>query len=178
MNTLIRLLAVLTILTISSGCAITNSYGPYMGKVVDTETEEPIEGAVVFLRFFNDCFGQVSSFADAVEVLTDANGEFRIPSHRIFTLRPLCGWHTDCYPIVFKPGYGAFSRHAGTSISEWGEEGCLPRKKPVTIKLPKLTTREERKENLYNIPNIDAPSHKFKKLSELEQEERKVVFGK
>ncbi|MBU0730442.1 MAG: carboxypeptidase-like regulatory domain-containing protein [Proteobacteria bacterium] len=175
MKILLRLLAVLAFLIITSGCAVTNSYGPYMGKVVDKETEEPIEGAVVFLRFFNDCFGPTTSFADAIETLTDANGEFHIPSHRIFTFRPLCGWDPDCEPIVFKPGYGAFPGHIETSIVE-SQGAYLPEKKPVTIKLPKLTTREERIDNQSKASfTSKVPYEKWRNLFRLRNEERKNI---
>lgn len=155
-----------------SSCAITNSYGPYMGKVVDKENDAPIEGAVVFLRFYTEAIGPVSEFADAVETLTDAKGEFFIPSHRIFVFRPLSVWMSDWYPIVFKPGYGAFPGHIETLIVD-SEGSYIPENKHVTIKLPKLKTREERRDNLSNLSPGSAPPEAYRTLRKLEKIERK-----
>ncbi|MBU0728526.1 MAG: hypothetical protein KKE17_10970 [Proteobacteria bacterium] len=157
-----------------SGCAITHSYGPYMGMVVDKDSEEPIEGAVVFVQYFTEGMGGTSMFEGADEVLTGKEGEFLIPVNRIGTFRPLSGWDYPMF-IIFKPGYGAYPGHRQSSISHY-KEGHFPDKESVTIKLPRLKTREERKKNLRNIPNINAPEEKYKKLKELEKFETDLVF--
>ena len=95
MKTTLKVVYVILALAMLSGCAITNKYGPYMGKVVDKETNEPIEGAVVFMKFNTiggTIAGDVSYYVDATETLTDAQGEFNIPSHRIYTFRKMQGW--------------------------------------------------------------------------------------
>jgi hypothetical protein len=151
-------------------CAITHTYGPYKGKVVDKETNEPIEGAVVFMRFFTDFQlspgGPVSHFVDAVEVMTDDNGEFEIPRQRINTFRIFHVWDKYAPVIIFKPGYGAYPGHPGTE-PHFGMAGGIPEDKFVIIKLPKLKTREERKKNLRNISfTADVPYEKWRNLFE------------
>ena len=75
------------LLILLAGCTISRDYGPYKGKVVDTETNKPIEGAVVFIRFYTDVYGSLGGpspkFADSIEVLTDAKGEFEIPKYKV-----------------------------------------------------------------------------------------------
>lgn len=158
-------------LTLLSGCAITHKYGPYMGQVIDKETEGPIEGAVVFMRYYTEGFGGTSKFEDAVEVLTDTKGEFVIPANRIGTLRPLSWWDEHPPVIIFKPGYGAFPGHLGTE-PRFGLGGSMPENQHVTIRLPKLKTKEERKRNLRNISfTADIPYEKWRHLFEYRNSE-------
>ncbi len=165
----------------SFGCAITHVYGPYMGRVVELESGKPIEGAVVFLQFYiqvGNIGGYSSHFVDAVEVMTDSNGEFHIPARRInsFRFRFLSGWQEAPTPVVFKPGYGVFPSHRLSSARP--RQNWFQPNRPVLIKLPRLKTRKERKENLYNIPNIEAPEYKYGNLRRLEREETEWVFSK
>ena len=157
------LLFVIALLVLNSGCAITHKYGPYMGKVVEKETGKPIAGAVVFMKFMTVGIYEVHKFAGAVEVLTNENGEFHIPVQRANTFQIGGAWDEDPSVIIFKPGYGAYPRHR-KSGPLFIPNGSIPENKHVTVKLPKLKTKEERKKNLRNIPNINAPSDKYKIL--------------
>jgi hypothetical protein len=163
-----------------SGCAITHTYGPYKGKVVDKETNEPIEGAVVFIKFSTDFQlspgGPVSHFVDAVEVMTDQNGEFEIPRQRINTFRIFHVWDKYAPVIIFKPGYGAYPRHSGTE-PHFGMAGGIPVNEYVTIKLPKLKTREERAKNVSSNATFtsDIPIEKWEHLFELRNVECKEI---
>lgn len=156
--------------TCLSGCTISHKYGPYKGRVVDKETGEPIEGAVVFIRFFTlfqlSPGGPTSKLADAVEILTDQNGEFEIPRQRINTFRVFHGWDKYAPVIIFKPGYGAYPGHPGTE-PHFGMAGSIPEDEFVIIKLPKLKTREERVRNLGYISfTSDVPYEKWRNLFE------------
>jgi hypothetical protein len=58
--------------------------GAFKGKVIDAETKEPIEEAVVVAIYNIREYSFVESNTmakDAKEVLTNKNGEFYIPSH-------------------------------------------------------------------------------------------------
>jgi len=76
-------LFILLILMFQTGCLYAVRYdGPYKGKVVDKETREPIEGAVVLGTWGVYHFspgGGSNTFYDAKEAVTDKNGEFMIP---------------------------------------------------------------------------------------------------
>ena len=136
------------------GCTISHEYGPYKGKVLDLETGEPIEGAVVFLRFFTmfqlSPGGPVSQNADAIEVVTDRNGEFFIPPHKVAVFRVLHGWEPECFAIIFKPGYGAFPRHKKTKPT-FKPSYSIPADQFIVVWLPRLKTREEKRENLFSV---------------------------
>jgi len=168
-------LSLLVGLMFLSGCAITHEFGPYMGKVVDKETEEPIEGAVVFMPFYTksgNVGGSTSYYADAVEVQTDNKGDFLIPPYTVRVNHPLHSWDLYPNPIVFKPGYGAYPGHHGTTLSHYKNHE-FPENELVTIKLPKLKTRKEKIDNLSNLYPGSAPQSAYKTLRQLEQDERK-----
>lgn len=132
------------------GCAGSHEFGPYKGKVVDADTGEPIEGAVVFIKFFtrvSSVGGSTAYNADAVEVLTDKNGEYNIPVQRLAVYTFLHGWDKNGYVTIFKPGYGAFPGHP-QSGPKYMPSYSIPENEYYLIKLPKLKTREERERNL------------------------------
>ncbi len=137
----------------SSGCAITHVYGPYMGKVVDMESGKPIEGAVVFMRFFTKyptLGGTNYSYADALETLTDAKGEFHIPEHRIWTFRPVNGWVPYNRTIIFKPGFAVFPSYHANKTPRSLPASSIPENRFVIVRVERLKTREERIDSLYD----------------------------
>jgi hypothetical protein len=149
-NAASRLILLVLSAMLLAGCTISREYGPYKGMVLDLETGKPIEGAVVFLTFFTmfqlSPGGPVSQDADAIEVVTDRNGEFFIPRHKIKQFRILHGWEPECFAIIFKPGYGAFPRHKKTK-PRFAPNYSIPEDQYIVVWLPRLKTREERLEN-------------------------------
>lgn len=78
----------------------------FTGKVVDIETNEPIEGAVAVAIYRVHSLAVADSVdysIGAQEALTDKNGEFRIPSYTTM-IQPL-SWSIPTEIIFFKPGY-------------------------------------------------------------------------
>jgi hypothetical protein len=149
--------------------AIAHIFGPYMGKVVDLETGEPIDGAAVLMVFYTESFFASSAYAGAVETLTDPKGEFRIPWYLALTFHPFSVWEPHGYVIIFRPGFGAYPDHK-KALPRFKVGGTLPENEYVTIRLPLLKTLEERKDNLFYIPGI--PERKMQNLLRLEGEER------
>ena len=144
-----------TIITFLILCFIsTSAFGAtFKGKVIDADTKEPIEGAVVVASWLEeraDVAGSTSEPKDVKETLTDKNGEWIIkgPKGRdmgnitaIFTF--LTGTYITTPPkfIVFKPEYCSW--HGGFEI-----EACKMKPSGIgdgeTIELRKLTNREDR----------------------------------
>lgn len=177
MKILITLLLLLIIFPSSAGCAITHKYGPYYGKVVEIETKEPIEEAAVLVVFYTEEYGPagaITRYADALETVTDKNGEFRIPAHRVTTFRPLQGW--DIYPQfrIFKPEYGCYPMHNDVKPM-FVPNGTLPVNQYVTLELPRLKTREERIESTHCSPPSYIPYLKAKKFIDLINKENKAI---
>jgi len=177
MKVLLSTLLFLIIFPLSAGCAITKEFGPYYGNVIDTETKDPIEGAAVLVVFYTEEYGPagaISRYADALETVTDKNGEFRIPAHRITVFRPLQGWVKYGYFTIFKPGYGHYPGSKGVKPM-FVPNGTLPEDKYVTIELPKLRTMKERKEAGTPTAQGSVPFEKQIKLIELINKEREFL---
>lgn len=137
----------------------------FRGRVIDAETKEPIEGAVVvavYNKYTISPIERYSSVIDAKETLTDKNGEFYFPSYSTL-IQPFSGEGLARF-IIYKPGYGNFPDKQITpigvsddetffskGIGKTGElEGLVDRKIAMIkvtfgiVELPKLKTREER----------------------------------
>jgi len=80
------------------------------GKVVDTEKHEPLQGAVVVIVSYRYPFlratDAVPIFTQAVEALTDAEGDFSIDASAPWSLGA-----REQRLAVFKPGYRPYARY-------------------------------------------------------------------
>jgi hypothetical protein len=141
----------------------------FRGKVIDYETREPIEGAVVVV-FWNEATptiaGTATRLKDVKETLTDNNGEWSIIGEKGIphTEHPYFYFLTGLYYtkepefIIFKPGYCSWPK--GFSI-----DVCKKRMEPggtgeimegKNIELPKLTEREDRRRALVTTISSDS----------------------
>ena len=129
----------------------------YQGKVIDAETKEPIEGAVVVAVWWEQrgfFFGSTERFKDVKEELTDRDGRWSIVGPEGYERKLIPGflqligiWATKSPSfIVFKPGYCSWPK--GFSIDACKDkikpEGTGQIREGKTIELPKLTRREDR----------------------------------
>ncbi len=77
-------LLILSSLSYAAAYADLYSGGPWRGRVIDADTKQPIEGAVVALvwnRVYDCGVGRYPYFQKASEVLTDKTGSFEIPAY-------------------------------------------------------------------------------------------------
>jgi len=167
------LFAFLVFSLLTSGCAVTNTFGPYKGKVVDADTKEPIEGAVVYMECktkTGNIGGVQYHYADAKEVMTDKNGEFHIILTAV-TARPGHIWEEIPSLIIFKPGYGLYplNKKSSVDIKEKDISYIFPSNTFVTISLPKLKTIKDMRMNvaLLPFPQGVVPYEKLKNLFRL-----------
>jgi hypothetical protein len=96
----------LTFLASSAHARLVYSKPEFRGRVIDADTKQPIEGAVVVVIYHRTAiFGFVDvihGISDAMETLTDKNGEFFFPAYN--NSNPL--WREDFASFIFfKPGY-------------------------------------------------------------------------
>ncbi len=149
--------------------------GPWKGKVIDIETKEPLEGAVVLAvweRVYRTPTVASSYFYEAKEVLTDKEGRFEIPSYIPINLLPLISYMRGPSFTIFKPGYGSLRMGLGEYLTGEKEiepysgelSGYMIRVSHNLIELQKLKTREERLRLLLIPPSI--PDNKMTKLIE------------
>ena len=164
------------ILSLGAGCGVVKHYPSYYGRVIDAETKEPLEGAAVLAVYYTEKpspGGPVSFYREAQETVTDKNGEFKIPSITLTTFKFVHFFDPHPQFTIFKPGYGSYPRHKDVRPM-FVPNGSLPANKHVTIELPVLKTKQERKENLCG-RDLDAPLSKQKNLIILLNQERKYL---
>jgi len=143
---------------------------PYKGKVIDTDTKEPIEGAVVLVVYYNfypSVAGNNSYLVGAKETMTDANGEFKIPGK--INLIGKAKFMPDGDIEIFKPGYGTLWHKRATAVGE--NKSWPPAFKYVVYEIPKLKTMEERK-TVHLRTYSEIPYEKKKNYIRLYNEER------
>lgn len=88
--------------------------GPFKGRVMDAESKEPIEGAVVVAQYhvyLLTVVGLRSDMIDVQEALTNSRGEFYIPVYTT-TINPL-SVGDDVSFLIWKPGYKREERWGG-----------------------------------------------------------------
>ena len=138
---LIAMVSVIWIFT--SGFSIIRYDGDYRGSVIDAETGEPIEGAVVLGVWYKEVptvAGPKRSYYDARETVTDKNGEFSIPGKGLIVLSNL----EPMSATIFKAGYNYEVVSWSALFRELHEEIKWEDDKPI-ITLKKLTMEERRK---------------------------------
>ncbi len=184
-NAIHRLVFLTTLLTsvlIISGCGGIisplpyRSLAPFEGKVIDADTKQPIEGAVVLGVYYFTAYtiaGSNSYVEVGQETVTDANGEFKLPRTRRWLVL------NRGYPrgklVIFKPGYGLFPKHQ-RSEAVGVKKSWPPSGKNVVYELPRLRTIEERKQNVIYSDVFDEISYRHKNsyLKSLNEERKSL----
>lgn len=154
---------ILMTLSLQTGCLYAVRYdGPYQGKVVDEQTREPIEGAVVLGTWSVVHFtpaGGVHTYYDARETITDRNGEFTISGQGLRIMSSL----EPMSVMIFKSGYRHFGSVAWNSLKiayrdeiKWEEDMAIFPVKKMTLEERKIAGTPSR-------PNI--PTAKMKLMT-------------
>ena len=129
-----------------SACAghVVDASPAYRGRVADAETRQPLAGAVVLAVWYQETpvapHGPAKDYHDALELLTDANGEFVVPERTHFTF---IGKILEPEFVVYSPGYASFP-----GLGAWPQDSreidAAYAKREFNFELTKLKTREER----------------------------------
>jgi len=156
---LLALVIVFILLTTATGCAH-YSGGPWMGRVIDSKTKEPIEGAVVLAVWENDYAagpgGRGTALVDASEALTDKEGNFKIAAQSFVGMLPDSKIYGPLFTI-YKPGYECFKYGEDgevTGPTSWhvypkGWKGRFE-KPDAIVELIKANTKESRLKSLHD----------------------------
>jgi heme-degrading monooxygenase HmoA len=94
--------------TTSCARALVRVDGPYVGRVIDSETREPVEGVVVLAVWNTETAtvaGAISRYYDAEETVTDTNGDFRFEGQGLRVVSNL----EPPIVTIFKAGYDYIS---------------------------------------------------------------------
>jgi hypothetical protein len=164
----------------------------YEGKVIDAETKEPIEGAVVVAYWWEEkgaFLGSSERLRDVRETLTDRDGKWSITgpeSDKKKIVRSMLSVIAIVWAIrnpgfiIFKPGYCSWPK--GFSIDACkdkigpGRIDQITEGKTVEFELPKLTNRGDR---LRNCPNTISSSsddpREYKKIKKKQLEFLRLI---
>jgi len=134
----------------------------FKGKVIDVETKEPIEGAVVVAQYHSNVLGPAGSHTtliDVQEALTDSKGEFFIPS-KTRIISPLSVGDDTSF-LVWKPGYNRkdiwggyfFAKEPGTIENRPTHTDRGLELKPMTMGIVELVRLQTKEERLQGMPS-------------------------
>jgi len=162
----------------------------FKGRVIDAETKEPIEGAVVVAQYHSNVLGPASSHStliDVQEALTDGKGEFFIPS-KTKIIYPLSVGDDTSF-LVWKPGYKKediwggyfFAKEPGTIENRPTHTEKGLELKPVRlgiVELRKVKTMDERKMALADPQGEKSEWRKQKQFIKMIRKEWEHLTGK
>jgi hypothetical protein len=170
---------------------LANADGPYHGRVVDAETKQPIEGAVVFAEWRIRSPGVVRHLAhyDAQEAFTDQQGNFVIAGIITPPKDPTAKLEEPKF-IIFKPGYEAIKPRilkptsAEVQARHNIKDNISQENGVVVVELRKLTDPKERRLNLTgflpipcragDLSQFCVPPEKYSGLIKVVNEERLI----
>lgn len=126
--------------------------GPYEGRVIDSETGKPIEGAVAhgtWSKIHPTPAGRSTEYYNSYEVLTDNDGNFKIPGKGFLVFSNI-----DVITLtIFKSGYKQWDPHTWLSLQAWNYDDSLTWDEAGkgTFKMKKMTL-EERINRIVTLP--------------------------
>jgi hypothetical protein len=148
----------------------------FKGKVIDAETKEPIEGAVVVAQYYINMLGPTgshSTLTDVQEGLTDKKGDFNLSSLTKFINSISVGDNT--FFLIWKPGYKQkeikeayfFTKNPGTieNLPVQTEKGF--EMKPVRLGIVEMLRMKTKEERLKGIPSPIGDPSSYKKQESL-----------
>lgn len=163
------------------------------GAVLDFDTKQPIEGAVVVAvyttRSMGAGAGQSLNVINIREVLTDKEGKFRIRPYNTILPQPFTRQDRPNF-LIFKPGYACvqlpLKKHfigktpEERELSPW-HDPVLSGKYKIKLRgagiveIPRLATKDEKLRNMPTLPDQLENLGKQKALTRLINEERKAL---
>ncbi|QWV94490.1 hypothetical protein KP004_04705 [Geomonas oryzisoli] len=163
------------------------------GQVLDIETKQPVEGAVVVAiynkRSMGAGAGQSATVINIKEALTDKEGKFHIPSYTTILAQPFTRQDRTSF-LIYKPGYAcvqlSLKNHftgkttAERELSPWYDPVLSGKYKirlrgAGIVELPRLATKDEKLRNLPALPDQLENLGKQKILTTLINEEKKEL---
>jgi hypothetical protein len=161
----------------------------FKGRVIDVETKEPIDGAVVVAQYHVNMLGPTGSHTtliDVQEALTDKKGEFVLPSLTKM-INPFSTGDDTSF-LIWKPGYRKvdiwggyfFAKEPGTVENRpvHADGGLVLR--PVRlgiVELEKVKDREERRSSLPGPVDDEPVWKKQKQFIKMIRSEWEYLYG-
>lgn len=156
---------------LATGCGhLVYSSDAYRGQVLNAETKEPLVGAVVLAIWYREVpvapHGPAVDYHDALEILTDAQGEFTIPAKTHLTT---IGKIREPELVIYYPGYGYYNYFQVHPIGK--EITVAYQQRFFYVELRRWKSREEQIRNVPPIGISRVPGAKVPNLSRLVNKE-------
>lgn len=117
----------------------------YHGQVLDAETEQPIEGAVVTLIWFKSPYLALEPsryFHSGKEVLTDSHGRFSVDASPGRNWNPLMYMLAHPWIVIFRPGYAPLTPTYAVALG-LGADMYDKLKQGAVVRLPRLKDKND-----------------------------------
>lgn len=178
-----RLIVLILIIMIASTAGCLYHKPEFSGQILDKETKQPIEGAVVVAVYNKEYMGvgagANTKIINVRETLTNSDGKFHIPSYATLIV-PVFSRESYATFVIFKPGYASISgaNLEDLFMGEKGQEGgwqllytteTIRFSPQSVVELPKLKTWEER--NKANMISVDAPKRELPLFNNMTEKE-------
>lgn len=173
----LRIFGVGVVVLLATGCFghLVYPSDTYQGKVIDAETKEPLVGAVVLAIWYQEAPGlghPAEGYHDALEVLTNAHGEFTVPAKTHLTM---IGKIREPELVIYYPGYGFYPRYQVQPRDDKAIAAAYEQRF-FNVALPRLKTRQERLNILVGLPHDpQIPDRKMPHSIRFMNEERRQL---
>jgi hypothetical protein len=122
----------------ASGSEPSNSY--YGGQVLDIDTGKSLAGVLVVLIWQRDVYSPITQriheeFHAAIEMQTDTDGKFKVPSHPETTREPSVVRVQSPAIIFFAPGYIPYRIEVGPGVRRYRD--------PTRVYMRRVENRKE-----------------------------------
>jgi hypothetical protein len=164
----------------------TSAAGPSQAQLVDADTKEPLEGAVVVAVWWKatrTLGGPSEEYHDSVELLTDPQGRFRVEARTFHSLNPLVFFRGPDF-LIFKPGYGravwpGYETLPTAERRRVNQYAALLQRPKIVLEAPRLRTVDGRREYLKDVKSgfSAVPPASTPLLHQALEAERQAVGG-
>ena len=155
---------VFVLLFLLGACSPVKYDGPYKGRIIDAATGQPVEGVVVLGVWYTSipgAGGTLHGFYDAMETVTDKNGDFEIKGLGLKIMSSVDPMDV----LIFKAGYEYVGMYqwASFKIDQSLAEKVKWEESRVIVPLKRLTVEERKKSSTFpSMPYLKAPLEKVK----------------
>ena len=189
-KSVLSVLIILASIVVMTPCVFSNDI-TYQGKVIDADTKEPIEGAVVvvyWLKAWQTIAGEGTKLKEVKETLTDKNGEWSVVGpqgqendpHPYLSFFLFLSYTREPQFIIFKPGYcswpdGFSIDSCKGKMKSTGSEEIIQGKAIELPQLPILTKREDKLRAVPAPVGGEGASEKQKEFIRLINEQSRIL---